>query len=215
MLHSSQVSSEPDSVLKILLDENAALKLESCEQKAALDQERRRVELFAEENALLIEQLRQFKREVFGKRSERWVPVEQTPLFNEAEVLVAEALADDAQENQIEVKAHTKARGKRKPLPENLPREIVIVDIPEHEKTDAQGNPLVRLVGKEISEQLEYSPASMRVIETHRLKYEALNSDGELTVKTAPHSAQILPKSMATSSLFRFIGWKRFLSVLG
>jgi len=78
---------------------------------------------------------------VFGKRSESWIAVEQTALFNEAEVLVQQGQENQTnKEDKIEVQAHTKLRGKRKPLPENLPREIVVIDILESEKKDAAGN---------------------------------------------------------------------------
>jgi transposase len=204
MLQSSRQTTD-SSLIPNLISEIDELKMALAKSNKELSREREICALAQEESSSLLEQLRQLKREAFGKRSERWVPLEQTPLFNEAEVLAALGESDE-----IDVKAHTKARGKRKPLPENLPREIVIIDIPESEKTDSDGNPLVRLVGKEISEQLEYSPSTLKVIETHRLKYEAINSSGEAVVKTAPHGAQILPKSMGTSSLVAGIAVHKF-----
>jgi transposase len=212
MLHSTQPNSDQQfSSVQALVGQVQTLQLESCELKAALDEERRRNTHYAEEIDHLTEQLRQFKREVFGKRSERWVPVEQRPLFNEAEILAAQAEPGiETEADKIEVKAHTKARGKRKPLPENLPREIVVVDIAESEKKDAAGNLLVRLVGREVSEQLEYSPSSLKVLEIHRLKYETINSKGESVVKTAEVPPHILPKSMATASLVAGIATHKF-----
>ncbi len=231
MMHTVENSFDPatDLAMQILLEENASLKLQTqqykassenfqleanqykvvaenfkleiCEYQAALHEERQRLKHFSEEHDRLVEVLREFKREVYGKRSERWVPVEQAALFNEAEVLAKESGTDQEQEDQVEVKAHTKARGKRKLLPENLPREIVVIDIAESEKFDEAGKLRVRLIGHECAEQIEYSPSSMKVIETRRLKYESLTDLGESVVQTAAMPPQILPKSMARGSL--------------
>ena len=99
-----------------------------------------RVGFLEEENALL-------RQRLFGRKSE------QTPelaLFNEAESVIEHI--DEAAEE--EVVAPTQRRGKRKPLPADLPRIEVIHELPEHELTCACGC-RKHAIGEEVSEQLE------------------------------------------------------------
>jgi transposase len=56
-----------------------------------------------------------------------------------------------------EVVAPTKQRGKRKPLPADLPRIEGIHELPDHELTCACGC-RKHSIGEEISEQLEIVP---------------------------------------------------------
>ena len=97
--------------------------------------------------------------------------------------------------------AHTKARGHRKPLPENLPREIVKIELPEAEQFAEDGTPL-KVIGYELSEKLKYEPAKITVLEIHRAKYGV--DSGEY-VKTAPPVPAIIPKSIATPELLAAI----------
>ena len=86
-----------------------------------------------EENALL-------RHKLFSPKSERSPEDADSPqlaMFNEAEELI-EALAAEPAEAE-EVVAPVKRRGKRKPLPANLPRMEVIHELPEHELTCACG----------------------------------------------------------------------------
>jgi transposase len=58
-------------------------------------------------------------------------------------------------------------------------------------------------IGSETSEQLEFIPASSRVIENVRLKYAC--KPCEANIKLASMPKQILPKSIATPSLLAHI----------
>ncbi len=63
------------------------------------------------------------------------------------------------------VSSTERKRGKRKPLPSNLPREVVVIDLPEDEKKSFDGRSLVlRCVGKEVSEKLEYQPSVLKAV---------------------------------------------------
>lgn len=92
--------------------------------KQLLAQMQSKVVHLEEENALL-------RQRLFGRKSEQTVDpaTPQLALFNEAES-VAEPAAEEGEE---EVVAPTKRRGKRKPLPADLPRIEVIHELPEHE----------------------------------------------------------------------------------
>jgi transposase len=101
----------------------------------------------------------------------------------------------------VNVAAHVKKRGKRRLLPAHLPREVVVVELPEAERFDSEGNRL-KVVGKEVSEKLLYEPAVVKVIEYHRLRYGV---DAGEPVKTAPPVPSIIPKGIATPSLLAAI----------
>ena len=184
-----------------LFTEDESLRIEVQSLKAKREEDERRIALYEEENARLHEIIRKMKRATFGPRTERWETKEQILLFNEAEANASHKNSAPA-DGETQVSAHTRKRGKRKPLPENLPREVVVVDLPESEKIASDGSPL-RLMGREVSEKLVYEPAVMKVIEYHRLKYAG--PEGTDTVKIAPVVPSIVPKGIASSSLLSHI----------
>jgi transposase len=160
------------------------------------------------ENQWLREQLASLKRAQFGKKSERWESTEQL-VFNEveAEAKNPEPDADESADDEtIDVPAHKKKRGHRRPLPENLPREVEKIELKSEELFDVDGNPL-KIIGWEKSEKLKYEPAKMSVLEIHRAKYGVDSGD---YVKTAPPAPSIIPKGLATPELLAAIAVAKF-----
>lgn len=131
--------------------------------KQMLLQMQSRVSLLQEENTLL-------RQRLFGRKSEQSVDPQspQLAMFNEAESLAAEAPAEEDEENVAPTP--TKKRGKRKPLPAELPRVEVIHELPEHELNCACGC-RKQAIGEETSEQLEIIPMQIRVIKHIRKVY--------------------------------------------
>lgn len=166
----------------------------------------------ASEISRLQEIILSLKRQAFGSKKERFIDNSQLELgvFNEAEAESKKADPEDQsvepQDEQVQVKGFSRARGKRKPLPENLPREIVEVSLPESERFSADGQPL-RVIGKEVSEKLVYEPATMKVIEYHRLRYGV---DSGETIKTAPPVPMLIPKGIPTGSLVAAIATGKY-----
>ena len=112
----------------------------------------------------LLEQFRLAQHQQVGRRSEE--NATQGDLFNEAE-----ALFGDFVEPEKESISYTRNKPKRKPLPKDLPREVIIHDINEADKVcDCCGNDLHQM-GEDKSEQLKFVPAQIKVIEHIRLKY--------------------------------------------
>jgi len=104
----------------------------------------------------------------------------------------------------VVVPAHErKARGHRKALPENLPRVEVIHDLPESEKVCPHDGAALTVIGQDITEQLDYVPATVRVLQHICLKYGCKTC--EQGVKTAHKPPQILPKSNASPRLLAHI----------
>uniref|UniRef100_UPI00399F3853 IS66 family transposase zinc-finger binding domain-containing protein n=1 Tax=Thaumasiovibrio sp. DFM-14 TaxID=3384792 RepID=UPI00399F3853 len=157
--------------------------------------------LMAEKSSLL-EQFKLALERQFAKRSESLKPYDeaQGDLFNEAESeLVKEEKAVTTTSTTI-----TKARGKRKPLPKDLPRERIILDLDEQEKQCSCCQGSLHKIGEDCSEKLEFTPAILKVLEYVRPKYacrqcEQQAENSQVRQKPAPQS--IIPKSFATESL--------------
>ena len=148
----------------------------------------------------MLEQFRLAQQRQFGRSSE--ASADQLGLFNESEQLTEEAAEEAAPER--ETLTYTRNKPKRKPLPKNLPRETVVHDIAEADKVcDCCGGELHK-IGEDSSEQLEFIPASIKVIEHVRPKYGCRHCEQHGTsadIKTAPPPPTPIPKSIATTSL--------------
>jgi transposase len=161
--------------------------------------------------AILEEQLRLATLQRFAPKTEKLASLAETGLFNEAEQLAgapdgSDVPAPDATE--ITVPAHTRMRGKRKPIDATLPRERIEYDIPEAQKTCACGCKLSR-IGEVTSEQFDIQPARAFVQQHVRFKYacrtcEGTSHDGKAVI-TAPLPAQPIPKSNASPGFIAYI----------
>lgn len=163
------------------------------------------VEKVQRDNELLRMELEKFKQLIFGSKRERYVSEQsslQTSLFN---LESAAAIADTEKKHHIEYdrKAGIKHPG-RNELPAHLPVEEVIIE-PEE---DTSG---MTLIGKEITETLEYTPASLVKKRTIRLKYAKPNGEGVVIGKLP---SRPLPKSIAEASLVAYIIICKFIDHL-
>src|SRR5690606_22018082 len=155
--------------------------------------------------AQLQEQVALLRHKLFSPKSERSPEDADSPqlaMFNEAEELVEEPTAEPAEAEAEEVVAPIKRRGKRKPLPANLPRVEVVHELPEHELTCACGC-RKQAIGEETSEQLEIIPMQVRVIRHIRKTYACKTC--ETAPVTADKPAQLIEKSMASPSVLAML----------
>ncbi len=195
---SKALSSDPQTLQKIVY------KLQSivAEQAGVIEQQDAQIDQLSQQYQQLIEQFRIAQQKQFGQSSE--ANANQLGLFNETEQVLIE---DDA-ETEEETITYTRSKPKRKSLPTDLPRELVIHDIPESEKTcDCCGHDLHQM-GEDKSEQLEFIPAIIKVIEHIRLKYSCRHCEQRGTnvdIKIAPTPPTPIPKSFATASLLAHI----------
>ena len=145
----------------------------------------------------LEEQFRIAQHKQFGKSTEGHPG--QGELFNEAEVMSAER--DEPEKESI---SYTRNKPKRKPLPKDLPREVIVHDISDEEKVcDCCGDDLHK-IGEDKSEKLEFIPAKVKVIEHVRPKYACRTCEEDGThnhIKQAPVPPSVIPKGYATPSL--------------
>lgn len=194
-----------------LPDDPGALKAligELTGQLEARDQalERARSELAAKHQALsslerriehLQLQIAVLRRARFGRRSERLEShIAQLELaLEELQSAKAEALADAESAKDIPPR-----RPKRRPLPEHLPREIQTLE-PAESSCPECGGALKRL-GEEVSELLEYVPASFKVIRQVRPKLACRCCD---VIVQAPATGRPIERGLAGPGLLAHV----------
>jgi len=124
------------------------------------------------ERDLLQEQLNHYKRQLFAAKSEAAATNQKDLFFNEAEVEGAKSqpAAEEAEDDQVEVPAHKRAKRGRKPLDPALPREVVRHELPESERVCPHDGAALTEIGVETSEQLDIVPQQVRVIRHERVK---------------------------------------------
>lgn len=182
-----------------------------------------KAELYRRELAYaeLEEKYRILKQKLYGRSSEQWSPEElaQARLFNEAEMAACAEETEEAPETVVMVAAHPKrCRGKRLPLPDDLPREEVVYDIPEEDKTCACGNER-RCIGEKTSEKLDIEPPKLKVIRIIRKTYacpvcEGSGDESKPAVITAPAPPQLIEKGIATPGLVSYIVVSKYCDAL-
>ena len=156
--------------------------------------------LFLEEY-IKVQQLRQF-----ANKSEKLNP-DQLQFFDEAKPIDNEEKML-AVEEEIQVASFTRKKSPgRKPLPADLPRVPRIYDLTEAEKFCACGCELTHITDEK-SEQLEYIPAKIFVIEHIKKKYACKQC--EETIKTAKMPTPPIPRSIAASGLLSHILVSKF-----
>lgn len=183
-------------------------------------EELRRTVVSLQKNVTILEEeIRFLKDRLFGRKADRWSAedVRQERLFNEAEAGAEQCEEPEQQAPAIAVAAHTRRPRGRRPLPENLPREEVVHDIPEEQKVCACGAPLSR-IGEETSEKLKIIPPKLIVVRHIRPKYACRACQGVETeggaVKIAPVPVELIPKSIATPELLAYLLTSKFVDAL-
>jgi len=120
--------------------------------------------------------IEKYRRMIFGRKSEKLTAQLEQLEFRLEELETAQA-ADEARQATAEAAtpsatqpaAKRRSRPVRKPLPEDLPREVV-THLPPHNCCPDCGGAL-RQFGEDVSEQLERIPATFKVIRHVRPKF--------------------------------------------
>ena len=155
---------------------------------------------------LMVEKLR---REVYGQRSERKARLlDQLEL--ELEELEARASEDELAAEQAAaktstVKSFTRRRPSRKPFPEHLPRERVVVPAPE--VCGCCGSDRLSKLGEDITETLEVIPRSWKVVQTVREKFTCRDCE---KISQAPAPFHVTPRGWAGPSLLAMILFEKY-----
>jgi transposase len=162
----------------------------------------------------LREQVRLLLAQRFGAKSERLVAeAAQLGMFNEAEALAAaERAAGAVEADTVTIAEHRRARGHRRPLPEGLPRTVIIHDLGAEAKRCPHDGTALTVMGEDTSEQLDIVPAQVRVLVHRRLKYACPCC--RQYVVTAPLPAQPVPRSQASPGLLATVAVAKYADAL-
>lgn len=153
--------------------------------------------------AQLRHELEQLKKMIFGSKRERFmseINANQLSLFATDEVETT--IEQDPINLHIEYDRKTpKKHNGRNELPDHLPVHEVIIE-PEEDTTG------MTRIGQEITETLEYTPASLVKKRVIRPKYARKHGEG---IVIAPLPSRTLPKAIAESSLLTHIIISKFV----
>jgi transposase len=155
---------------------------------------------------LAIEKLR---RELYGTRSERTARLlDQMELQLEdleAAATEDELAAEKAAARTQTVKSFERKRPARKPFPDHLPRERVVIAAPE--SCPCCGSAKLSKLGEDITETLEVIPRQWKVIQTVREKFSCRSCE---TITQPPAPFHVTPRGFAGPNLLAMILFEKF-----
>ncbi len=198
----------PDDIdaLKAALIAERAERIAAQAVAAAVQAKRSEDQVLIAHLKLQIETLR---RAIYGQRSERSMHLlDQMELqLEELEAAATEdeLLAEMAAAKTTSVAAFTRKRPARKPFPEHLPRERVIVPGPT--SCACCGGARLSKLGEDVTETLEVIPRQWKVIQHVREKFSCRDCE---SIIQAPAPFHVIPRGWAGPSLLAMILFEKF-----
>ena len=155
---------------------------------------------------LMVEKLR---HELYGQRSERKARLlDQLELKLEeleASATEDELAAEQAAAKTSTVEAFTRRRPSRKPFPEHLPRERVVIPAPE--VCACCGSDRLAKLGEDVTETLEVIPRQWKVVQTVREKFTCRDCE---KISQVPAPFHVTPRGWAGPSLLAMILFEKY-----
>jgi transposase len=154
-------------------------------------------------------EIEKLRRQLYGARSERKTRLlEQMEL--QLEELEATATEDELAAEQAAARTQTikpfqRRRPARKPFPEHLPRERVVVPAPE--SCPCCGSSKLSKLGEDITETLEVIPRQWKVIQTVRERFSCRVCE---TISQPPAPFHVTPRGFAGPNLLAMILFEKF-----
>lgn len=172
---------------------------------------------------LLQEEVTRLRRELYAAKSEKHISLAslilpEGGLFNEAEHIFVgpprptHLDAPPAQGEPKKPRVRSPESGGRKPLPADLPRERVVHDLVDDVKVCPNDGATLVLLGEEVTETLEFVPASLKVIEHVTRKYGC--PECESHVARAEKPAAVMPGAQCGPGLIAHILVCKFMLAL-
>ena len=151
--------------------------------------------------------IEKYRRMIFGRKSEKLTAQLEQLEFRLEELETAQAAEETAQAateatqpSSTRTDSKRRSRPARKPLPEDLPREVV-THLPPHSNCPDCGGAL-RQFGEDVSEQLERIPASFKVIRHVRPKFACPGCE---SVVEAPAPARPIDRGLPGPALLAHV----------
>ena len=158
--------------------------------------------------AMLKLEIEKLRRQLYGSRSER-----KTRLLDQLELQLEEleaAASEDEQASAVTSRSttvvpHRRKRPARKPFPDHLPRERVVIAAPAH--CPCCGSDRLSKLGEDITETLEVIPRQWKVIQTVREKFSCRACE---KIAQAPAPFHATPRGFAGPNLLAMILFEKF-----
>jgi len=154
-------------------------------------------------------EIEKLRRQLYGTRSERKARLlEQMELqLEELEATATqdELAAEKAAAKTQTVKSFQRKLPARKPFPEHLPRERVVIPAPE--SCPCCGSSKLSKLGEDITETLEVVPRQWKVIQTVREKFSCRACE---TITQPPAPFHVTPRGFAGPNLLAMILFEKF-----
>src|SRR5262249_6878198 len=119
--------------------------------------------------------------------------------------------ADREEGASVEVSAgpirNSSGHGRRR-LSKDLPRRPVTRELSPEERRCPDCGEQRESIGEEVSERYSYIPASLEVIEEHRVKYCCNSCNGNIVVAGVPETP--IPKGLADGSMIAYVAVSKF-----
>jgi transposase len=154
-------------------------------------------------------EIEKLRRQLYGTRSEHKTRLlEQMEL--QLEELEATATEDELAAEQAAARTQTtqssrRKRTSRKPFPDHLPRERVVIPVPE--SCPCCGSNKLSKLGEDITETLEAVPRQWKVIQTVREKFSCRDCE---TITQPPAPFHVIPRGFAGPNLLAMILFEKF-----
>jgi len=154
-------------------------------------------------------EIEKLRRELYGSSSERKARLLQQ-MELQLEDLEAAATEDELVAEQAAAGAQTvhppqRKRPLRKPFPDHLLRERVVITAPE--SCPCCGSARLSKLGEDITETLEVVPRSWKVIQTVRERFSCRNCE---TITQPPAPFHVTPRGFAGPNLLAMIMFEKF-----
>ena len=162
-----------------------------------------------------IKEMEMARRRQFGRSTE--TSSAQYRLFDEADALAESSSDADDQAELPEENTRTtprkpaKPRGKRQPLPADLPRVEIVYAMPEDERTCPCGCTMAE-IGESVREEIDIIPMQIRVLRHVCKRYAC--SRGDSAPRTAPAPLQVLPKTNASNALLAMLLTTKYVDAM-
>ena len=154
--------------------------------------------------------IEKYRRMIFGSKSEKLKGQLEQLEFQLEELETEQAASEAAQPRSSPTTTRSRPRAPRKPLPEDLPREV-ITHLPAHTCCPDCGGAL-RQFGEDVSEQLERIPATFKVIQHVRPKFACAACE---QVVEAPAPARPIDHGLPGPSLLAHVLVSKFADYVG
>ena len=183
-----------DTRLAALLRENERLR---AEKQQLLEQQQPQTRTIEQ----LQHQLQGLLKRLFGRSAEKIDPKQMVLFQNLLDQLAPVTPAPELTAPSAASKP-TNGHGRRR-LPADLPRQTILHDLPEQEKPCPCCGTMRHVIGQEISEQLQYVPAKLTVLQHMRLKYACPACQENVAIAEKPLSP--IDKGLAAPGLLAYV----------